>query len=1140
MQRLKKILVSCVIALVCCGVALAQTGSIKGTVSDSSGAAIEGAQITAVNRATSTSRTTMSGPQGTYSLSDLPVGAYEITVKEAGFRPFHLQSVELTVAQALTVNPKMDVGIVTEEVQVGAGWVQDVDLESAQVSNLVDQKQITDLPLITRNPYQLTLLSPGTSKTNTPLGGITVNGSRERNNNFLLDGVDNNDTSVPGTNNGVLTANPDAIEEFRIITNNFNAEFGRNTGAVVDVVTKSGGNPFHGDVYEFGRWNGFGGARDWFNPASQGPMNPYTRNQFGFSLGGPIRKDKTFFFFNQEFHRFVTTLTNSATVPTAAFKTGVFTYTDSQGNQVPVDLRPSSAQNTYGLPLDSTMQQIFALYPNPTVANADGFSGTLFFPSVSRENTSDSTFRIDHHFNDRHTLSLRYAYDNYSDPNPFHYDFLPGGVGGFAEKAINQGLGADLTSVFSNTLVNKFDFGWNHINSTFNCNGLSTLDSANPLDQFGSGRDYVMDPFSTFGCARLESDGQYRRTGTISYSDAITWVHGSHTWKFGGEFRDIRESGTNNFFSRRQVYTDTALFGGPDLVDVAGAGSSLQDAAAALYGFALEDLYAEYFDKNGVRQATDLKFFRQHEYDGFVQDSWKARSNLTLNLGVRYQFNGVPYEEHGNFSNFATPAAFPVVFTLVGPGTGQQLFQNDYSGVEPRVGISWDPWSNGKTAIRAGFGIFHDRVFGNLFGNARGNPPFEQDYFQFPYETVNDAFGSGAFPAVPPATTPSATVPDGLGIPATVFDSHFRPTVSNNWSFTIQRELAGRNAIELGYVGSKGTHIPQVVDGDPPDPALVNSLVAYCTDPNNAFGCIPAQVELSNLYFGGGFSLPYNAVAHNALFQPNFNRSIGNSNYNALQVKFNHRMDHGLELQASYTWSHALDNANDPLAEATGNRGYPRNSLQPWKEYGNSDNDVRHIAVVSYIWELPLGSGKKYLNGGTLGKIFEGMQLSGTSFAQTGHPFDVFTFTDMERTGVIGRADLVGDPFAPGTNPNASSGKVFFPNIGAFSDRYDSFLGPLFTGPGSSGRNHFFGPGYVDFNLAFSKNLRLSERFALEARIEGYNVLNHPQFANPGADAQGQGNMLGSPLFGVITSTVSQPDGTTSARQLQVAVKLKF
>jgi Carboxypeptidase regulatory-like domain len=1140
--------------------ALAQTGSIQGTVTDSGGAVVQGAEVTTKNLGSNAVRTVTSSGTGAYSVPALPPGAYDVTVRMASFKTFHVADVQLTVGQVLGLNVQLQPGPVAEEVEVRADQISDVDLETSQVSNLVDERAIKALPLITRNPYELVLLSPGTAQTNTGLGGVSVNGSRERNNNFLLDGVDNNDTSVPGGLGGVLSATPDSTQEFRVITNNFNAEYGRNTGAIIDVVTKSGTNSFHGNAYEFGRWNAFGGARDWFNRTDAGKQDPYVRNQFGYSIGGPIIKDKTFFFFNHELDRFRTTLTNNATVPTAAFKTGVFNYLGD-----PVDLTQAGANNGTGnslvgnpagnAPPDPTMQRIFALYPNPTIDNGNGLTGTLFFPSTSAQNSYTTVAKIDHHFTDRETFSVRYGYDDLFDPNPNHADVLPGNVGGFSLKAIQQGLSANLTSSLRTNLINSFTFGWNRIFAKFDCTGTSVLDGAIPaVDQFGNGWDVNMSPFTSFGCLALVSDGQFRKTGTTSFTDGLSWSHGNHTFKFGGDFRNVGESGPNGFFSRRQV-TVSGLLTGFGIHIVQGVPSSdlnLETAAQAFYGIVDTDFQAEFFDKSGARKATDDKKFRQHEYDWYGQDTWKIRRNLTLTLGLRYQLDGVPYEENANFSNLlGDPTAGPVTLTVVGPGTGKQIYASDYSNLEPRVGFSWDPKGDGKMAVRAAFGIFHDRVFGNLFGNARGNPPFEQDYNRFPVDTVNGFYGgsvNGPFvlPA-PPNTTPSPVIPNfdpvtGAGALAPVlFDPHFRNAASNNWNFGIQRELGGNNVLDLAYVGSQGHHIYRELDPNSPVPSLVKQLVAFCGDPTNSLGCTPDNVSFTNLYIGAERGvLPFNAVAHNALLQPFFQTSVGNSIYNSLQAKFTHRLKYGIQLQAAYTWSHAIDNSNDPLAPAAGNRGFPRNSRQLNEERGNSDNDIRQVAVINYQWELPFGKGKGYLNSGVMGKVFEGWQLSGITTVQTGHPFDVFSSTDMERTGLSGRADLIGDPYAPGANTPSTSGgnKVWFTNPAAFSGRTDGSFAPLFIGPGTSGRNSFYGPGFVNFDLVFAKTTKITERINAELRVEGYNIFNHPHFNNPGTDLVS--NRITASNFGLINSTATRPDATTSARQLQVALKLNF
>ena len=1164
---------SLLLVLVCA--AGAQTASISGTVVDTSGAVVQGAEITAFNTDTGAVRTVNSGDTGAYAVTNLPVGKYRVEIKKPNFAQFRVADVVLTVDQALTINAALKPGAATETVDVNAANLPPVDLESAQVSNLVEQRQMVSLPLITRNPYQLVLLSPGTSVSDNYVGGFSVNGQRDRNNNFLLDGVDNNDTSVPGGQGGVLNAFPDSTQEFRVITDNFNAEFGRNTGAIIDVITKSGTNSLHGDAYYFGRWNGFGGARDWFNPGTgpnEGPMNPYIRHQFGFSVGGPIIKNKTFFFFNDEMDRFITALTDVATVPTAAFLTGKFNYTYTpcppSGCQapvtVPIDLTPTGANNAYGTPFDPTMAKVFALYPTVAASQSpDGIEGNVFFPSTSREHAYNPILKIDHKINDREALSLRYGYNHFFDPNPGTSDILPG-FGHYSEKAISYGITGALTSTLSNTLINNFQFGLNHIYATFYLpqSTVNVLDGPGGQDSFGNGWDYLMEPFSSLASTLSGSDGQARTTGTVSYTDNITWVHGSHTFKFGFDFRDVKERGFDNFLSRRQLTLDPLRVFGYDPGIVANEpandpGTALVDAANALYGLVIQDVQDQFFNKSATRQTTDNKTYIQHEYDWFGQDAWKIRQNFTLSVGLRYQFNAVPYEVGGNASNlFQDPGSYaagqPVVFTLVGAGTGHSLYQPDYKDIEPRIGFTWDPWRNGKTAIRGGFGIFHDRVFGNEFGNARANPPFQAQYFNQPVETINNFFGSGGFPTQIPTQTPSASIPDGSTITGLViFDPHFRNPASNNWNLDIQRELGGSNVLDLAYIGAMGVHVLGQRDGNPPDPNLVQQLVAFCV-PGNPLNtgfnpnydptgqCTSSTVSGALLYYGGDVgALPSNAINNNATYQPDYQITEFNSIYHALQAKFTHRMSHGLQVQGSYTWSHALDNGIDPLAPALGARTFPRNSRDLAQSYGNSDNDIRHIAVVNYIWDLPFGRGKGYLSSGALGRVLEGMQLTGIFSAQTGHPFNVRSPRDSQRTGIAAWGYQVGDPFAkpgPGCSSGVGTGYVYLPN-----NAYGcSFTDPPYGSPSNNARNMWFGPGSWDWDMSFSKTTSLTERVKLELRFEGYNVFNHPHFTNPGADPSALGNSITSGEFGVITSTATQPDGTTSARQMQVALRLKF
>lgn len=1153
----------------------AQTGSISGVVSDSSGAVVQGAEVALRNLGTSETHTVNTGASGAYTVTNLPVGDYELTVKQTNFKTFRAPKITLTVAQALTVNAELQAGAASEEVTVRADSVAPVELESSQISNLVDQRQMQSLPLITRNPYQLVLLSPGTTATDSSNGGFSVNGARDRNNNFMLDGVDNNDTSVPGGQGGVLSANPESTQEFRVITDNFNAEYGRNTGAIIDVVTKSGTNSFHGDAYYFGRWNGFGGARDWFNPSggiNAGPMNPYIRHQFGFSIGGPIIKNKTFFFFNDEMDRFRTTLTNQASVPTQAFLNGQFNYTyvDTSGVQhtVPIDITPTGANNAAGLPFDPTMQKVFANYPVAAASQSfNGISGNVFFPSTSATSTYNPTIKLDHHFTDRESLSLRYGYNHFYDPNPFHSDILPkpANLGAIAEKSISEGLAAQLTSTLSNTLVNNFQFGWNHIYATFYLGKATTsvLDGPGGVDSFGNGWDYALNPFTSFASGLGGSNSQARKTGTISYTDSLSWVHGSHTLKFGFDFRDVGESGFDNFSSRRQLTLDPeAAFGGfdPGLVANEPANNpdrSLVDGANAYWGFVIQDAQNQFFNKSGTRQTSDNKVFKQHEFDWYGQDTWKIRPNFTMNFGLRYQYNTVPYETSGNLSNllqdpssFATGA--PVTFSIVGPGSGHQLYQPDYKDIEPRIGFSWDPWKDGKTAVRAGFGIFHDRVFGNEFGNVRADPPFQAAYTNFTFQSINNNpnLGPPAFSAQVPQQIPSASIPDGTGASVVVFNTHFPNAASNNWNLDVQRELRGNNVVDVAYVGAMGVHVLGQRDGNPPDPNLVAQLVAFCVPSNKnnkgfatATGqCDQTTVSGTSLYLGatqsaGINNLPFNAVNNNALLQPFYQTAEFNSIYHGLQSKFTHRMNHGLQFQAAYTWSHALDNGVDPLTPAQGARTFPRNSRNLAQSYGNSDNDTRHVAVINYIWDLPLGRGQSHLNSGILGRIMEGFELDGIFTAQTGHPFNVRGTLDTQRTGISAWGYQVGDPFGSGANcglsPTPGSGFAYIPNQCAFTN-------PPWGSASNNERNQWYGPGFWDWDVTLAKRMSITERVKAELRFEGYNILNHPHFLNPGTDAAGIGNLIGQGQFGVITSTFTQPDGTTSARQIQVALKVTF
>ena len=926
--------------------ATAQTASLSGTITDSSGAVVPRVKVSLVNAGTSIAREVETGASGVYTVVQLAPGRYEITFEKAGFRSVKFTAVTLTVDQKLTLDTKLEVTSASEQITV-EGAVVPIDTTDAQVSNVVEHQQMTELPLILRDPYQLVLLGPGVTESDN-MGGVSVNGGRERNNNFMLDGADNNDTEDPGILGGLTAQNPDSTQEFRVITNNFAPEYGRNNGAIIDVLTRSGSNTLHGDAFYFGRWDALG-SRDYFNhqidpsTGTIAPKNPYVRNLYGASLGGPLIKNKTFFFVNYQGDRFVTNVTNTSVVPTGAFKSGIFTYTNpNSGVSQAINLTAAgSGNNGTGVGLDPVMQKILALYPTPSQTNTDGVTGQLFFPSESREKDEDGTLKIDQKIGKSNSLSARYIYNWFHDPNPFHTDFLPGQLGGVSSYNRTQGLSLALTSNPSSTLVNELHVSTNRNNAHFGCTGTSTFNSLGFTDQVGRGADYSLPGYSGFGCLALgESDGQARRTGTYQYSDALTKVVGRHTMKFGGEFRNVYSNNFTDFASRAVfLFNNFSLFGVPVVQNLnANVDSNLlEDDSSMLLGLVGAQLQTQFFTHSGARQADDELDFRQRELGFFAQDQWKVLPNLTLTYGLRWDYYGVPFETGNNISTlFTDPSGTaPFTFTAVGPGTGHQLFQSDFRNFEPRFGFAWDPYKKGKTSIRGGIGAFSDRVYGNLISDARGNPPFQPSVQNLPIFSTGLGPGTQLQNQVAPSPlTPSPTVVQGSEIFPDLFATNLKPPSLVSWNFGIQQQLASNLTLEINYIGNHGTRILRVVDGNPPQPALLSKLEAFCVpnNPNNkgfnpafdpggngfkAGQCSPATLQQSTLYVGAEQgALPFDAVNNNAFLHAFVDQTSAHSWYHGLQAQVTERLSHGLQIQASYTWAHAMDDASDALGDA--------------------------------------------------------------------------------------------------------------------------------------------------------------------------------------------------------------------------------
>lgn len=1135
-MRLRRLATVLLALIAMAEVGFAQTGSITGQVFDPTGAVVSNATVTATSVSTGFTRTITTTSAGLYNFAILPPSVYTISATAPGFQTLVRKNLILNVAATFPVNFTLSLTGAVASVDVQDVSIAPVETDSFQLSTVINAKLINDLPLILRDPYQLVLLSPGVVTDTNNVGGFAVNGQRDRNNNFMLDGADNNDTSVPGGQQGVSSANPDSAQEFRVITNNFDAEFGRNTGAIIDVITRGGSNKFHGNLYEFGRYNALG-ARDFFNKKENGPQDPYVRNDFGGSIGGPIWKDRTFFFVNAEIQRFRTTRTSLQTTPTAAFKTGKFTYIDpTDGSQTPVDLTADPATNPdnfSGLGQDPVISKILALAPVGQVDNGDGVSTTYYFPSPDALNSYTLTGRLDQKLTDRHELTIRYIYGHANDSNPLHNEVLPG-YGNFSGITTNHNGVVSLASSLSAHTTNLLRAGYNQNNPSYLCNHAG-IDAVTDQDTFGNGRDISIPYFFIFGCSALgDSNAQARLSSTLLFGDTFTYTKGAHSMKFGGEYRSVKDNNFDNFASRNLLqlnnystfgYPSYNFYGNLDSASLLG----FEDLVWGAQGAVAKTSESQFFTRAGVRRANDVSRYRQHEGAVFAEDTWKVNSRFTAILGLRYAFNGVPYEKDGDLSNFFGDASAPLptvgyfTFTSVGPGTGHQLYANSWKLIEPRIGFAYDLNGDGRTAIRGGFGIFHDRVFDNLFGSAKSNPPYQAAVNDYVFDGTPDTATVANIP-FPGELTPSPNIgPDTFLQAPVVIDPHLKMPTNQSYNLGIQHQLNNKLTIEVNYVGNHSTHGLRAIDGAPPQPNLVQAAL-------NA-GVLPEALTFDALYGGGvdANGTSFGPMVNNtAFYHEAFETSVVSGNYNALQARIFGQVG-GLTLTGSYTWSHSLDNGSDPIVPGAGDSFFPRNSYNLGPEYGNSDFDVRHRGTVAATYALPIGIGSEYLNTGLLGHIFEGIQISGIQQVQTGLPFDLRGTRDSLHTDAADRPQLIGAPYPSGRGTIVAKGVITGPSGLAFvNEPYGENL--------SIHRNKFYGPGFINTDVVFQKTQALHEQVKLIFRAESYNVFNHPNFASPLASSL----TISSPTFGVSQSQLGQNDYTTGARQIQGALKLTF
>ncbi|HEV2381446.1 MAG TPA: carboxypeptidase regulatory-like domain-containing protein [Terriglobia bacterium] len=1088
------------------------TASIRGTVTDPSGARVARAQVAAIQLETGLSRRTQSDGQGSYLLVLLPIGHYQVEATAPGFKKSVQEGLSLSVNEVAVVPVQLAVGGAqqTVEVRSDATLVQTTN----DLGETIGQQDILDLPLNGRNFSQLGLLLPGAAPLTQGLqvaggslrGGqsYAVNGQRPESNQFLIDGAENYNSVNGGF---VLRPPPDAIAEFRILTNTASAEFGHNSGSNTSIVTRSGSNRFHGDVYEFLR-NDALDARNFFSQKTE----PLKQNQFGGTLGGPIRRDKTFFFGYYEGFRNRQGETLLTTVPTAAERQGDFSAlcssyspqgfcTNPTGTQLVNVFAPTPQPipfNTLpGALISPVSQNLLALYPLPNTPN---YGPNAYGTTQELQNTSDQFgLRIDHYLSTRDTFSFHYLFNNGSqvDPLPTSGSNVPGFPVGEGFRAQNPAL--EETHTFSPSVVNvarfsflrnKFLFGQavNHTTPAslgFQYSPTLPVQAGLPFIEVGG--------YASVGNPITGPADSYQNS--FSFADSVAWVHGKHDLKFGGQ---VERDQVNN------------------LMGIASNGFFVF-APVPIIGNAFADFMIGQpvvFLQGGGELTRGLRALNENLY---AQDSYKPTPRLTLNIGLRYELPQ-PYSEVHNQTALFEPGAQSKVIPsapqgLLYPGdagVGPGLIAREYTAFAPRVGLAWDPTGNGRWAVRAAYGIFYDPYY-----NGQGGPLQTPESAPPWFKTIQESFPTFANP-VPPGPNPFAPVFNGAqGLTLLTLDPNLRLPYAQDWNFTVERSFGESWLASVGYVGTKGTKLPRFIEGDP---------AVLCSDLPLAqqSSCISGEQQNVNLY------RPYSGCTPASPASCNYGSiglisGIANSDYNALQASLRKRLGHGLAFLASYTYSKTLDDVSSfnisgssPQLVA-GENDLAQNPRDLAAEYGRSLFDARHRLVLSYEWQLPFWREGR----GWYQRAFGNWQMNGIFSASTGTPFTVYDSSDPslqgqapEISGFVGdRPNLLGNP-----NDGPKTAGEWF-NTQAFQ------RAPIATF-GDAGRNIVQAAGLAQWDCALFKGFRLGESTSLQFRAEMFNISNRVNFAVPNDD-------FNSPTFGQVQSALAP-------RQIQFALKLLF
>jgi hypothetical protein len=1134
------------------------TARLDGTVQDATGSIVPNAKVTAVHIQTKTVAETTSNAAGAFALPALQPGSYTLTVEAAGFRKTVVNDIQLDNDGYFTQKVVLEVGQVTESVEVKANTLA-VQTSDSQVSRTVTLKDIDTLPQLGRTPITLAIFQPGVQiSQNGSSAGVDnsfsrINGTRQGSQNNTLDGIDVNDAVVPRLGLSLTANNSDTVAEFRVITEGGKAEYGRNAGGQVELITRSGTNNYHGNLFDYIR-NTDLNANDFFSNGSGVPRPLFIQNIYGGSFGGPILHNKLFIFGNFQGRRTHQTIVRNRTVPTDLAKQGIFqwkapgTSVVQQFNLLQADPRKRG--------IDPFMASLLKLYPSPNNFDVGDGLNTAGFRFNNPNGSLEDQFTIkgdynmtnNHHFFYRHSWQRNSAIDslNSADAN------FPGEAQG-TQGGHRWGVAGGWDWTLGPSLVNEFRYG----------HQSATVEFVRPERVPGIMVSTFNDSWTQ---AQNAAFAQGRNSPVNEYTDNITKIRGNHTFKAGANLRFTTQFGTNDGGIYPNISLSTANGNLPptavnppgaisttDLATYQGLYNNLLGRVSIINQTFLSNLST--FQAPGT---TSVRNFVFHEYGYFLQDDWKVRRNLTFNIGLRWEFSGVPFEKN-NQQGILTNAGIINSTSNLSNLTVQKSskwYNNDWNNFAPRFGFAWDPKGDGKMAIRGGYAIFYDRIIGAATSLVDGNTPGFSSGPLIP-DTPNSAGADiriGDNPALPQQpSSPVLTLPLTRSFSGVVFKPNLATGYVQQWSLTLQRELARNTVLEVGYLGNRGVKLFADVDlnqtqiyGDFLN--SVNQITANITNLSavpasntlvKIFGSAQAAVSaLGQTNFTNGLartladnldSVTSNNSKYAAagvsnfylrnfpqFFQLIYGNNDGRSYYDSLQASLR-RTAGALRLSANYTFSKSMDNIS-----VDGN-GFtsPIDNFNFGLNRARADFDRPHVFSMTGIYTLPVGRGHRF--GGDMPRIVDtvvgGWDFGVLGIWESGSPLTISsgrpTGPSLNNTWINYSGDRnIGDVLRQGNG-------VFYYTPAQIAALTDPANFPVAGSIGTSGRNSFRGPRYFNIDASMVKKFRITEKHS-------YNLINNPNFANPALS-------IATPqTFGKISSVVS------NARILQGALRYEF